>query len=272
MVMAGLEAFIRSGGAPDLDTYTQVIRRVFGEGTAWQEALTRRKEAYNPEKRLKWREPVPGPWLHGAIIHLLETGVRDEDNTEMDPFLLALPHLLLKIRDEDVVEECIKVDKLNCKMTIYVVLLFLFQISSLITSKLDSVRTLATTVQQVILMQESDFSTHDPVTKYVTDALDRNDTVDDMTMMEKFGKNCHLPGSYQGALYTFLKHRHDDERYAETIRSIIRGGGCNCSRANFAGALLGAEAGVESVPVSWIDQVSDIDHILAKIIDAVTFH
>ena len=110
VVMVGLEAFILANGEPDLQVYQDVIRRHFGEGTAWQEALTKRKEAYNPEKRLKWRQPVEGPWLHGAIIHLLDHGVRDEDNTEMDPFLLSMPHLLLKADQENVVEECIKVN------------------------------------------------------------------------------------------------------------------------------------------------------------------
>ena len=71
VVMAGVEAFIRAGGEPDTAVYTEVIRERFGEGTAWQEALKRRKESYNPELRMKWREPVAGPWLHGAIIHLL---------------------------------------------------------------------------------------------------------------------------------------------------------------------------------------------------------
>ena len=87
-------------------------RRTFGEGTAWQEALARRKEAYTPAKRREkrfahlyhllsefvqiaeilqkhifpgasveiycksmfFREPVEGPWLHGAVIHLLDKG------------------------------------------------------------------------------------------------------------------------------------------------------------------------------------------------------
>ena len=52
---------------------------------------------------------MPGPWLHGAIIHLVETGVRDDDITEMDPFLLALPHLLMKADQDNVIEECVKV-------------------------------------------------------------------------------------------------------------------------------------------------------------------
>ena len=107
--MVGLEAFIQSQGKPDLQVYASCIRRHFGPGTEWQEALARRKEAYNPDKRMKWREPVPGPWLHGAVIHLLEHGVRDEENTEMDPFLLSLPHLLLRANTEGVISECVKV-------------------------------------------------------------------------------------------------------------------------------------------------------------------
>ena len=109
VVMVGLEAFIQAEGKLDLEIYISCLRKHFGEGTEWQEALARRKEAYNPEKRMKWREPVEGPWLHGAIIHLLENGVRDEENTEMDPFLLSLPHLLLRAESEDVISECVKV-------------------------------------------------------------------------------------------------------------------------------------------------------------------
>ena len=45
------------GGEADLEVYREVIREKFGEGTEWQEALDRRKEAYSPAKRGTWREP-----------------------------------------------------------------------------------------------------------------------------------------------------------------------------------------------------------------------
>ena len=51
---------------------------------------------------------MAGPWLHGAVIALLEGG-REEDNTEMDPFLLAMPHLLLQHTRDGVLDECGKV-------------------------------------------------------------------------------------------------------------------------------------------------------------------
>ena len=57
MVEAGLEAYIRAAGEADLEVYREVIREKFGEGTEWQEALDRRKEAYSPAKRGTWREP-----------------------------------------------------------------------------------------------------------------------------------------------------------------------------------------------------------------------
>ena len=72
-------------------------------------------------RRREWREPVPGPWLHGAVIHLLETGAGDPDNTEMDAFLLCLPHLLLRAGRPAVLVEC-------------------EAIASLLTGRMDSVR------------------------------------------------------------------------------------------------------------------------------------
>ena len=72
------QAFVEAGGEADLDAYRAVLRsfshtyhlsvkwhvscklffptrKIFGEGTAWQEALARRKEAYTPAKRREKR-------------------------------------------------------------------------------------------------------------------------------------------------------------------------------------------------------------------------
>ena len=52
---------------------------------------------------------MPGPWIHGAVIHQLETGLGEEENTEMDAFLLTLAHLVMRVQRDDVMEECVKV-------------------------------------------------------------------------------------------------------------------------------------------------------------------
>jgi len=64
----------------------------------------------------------------------------------------------------------------------------------------------------------------------------------------RFGKQCANPGSFMGALLaigTSHARMSDgvDYGYVGAIRDVLRSGGCNCSRANFAGACLGAAYG-----------------------------
>jgi ADP-ribosylglycohydrolase len=72
-------------------------------------------------------------------------------------------------------------------------------------------------------------------------------------MVANFGKACSYPGSMQGAILTMLK----SESFVSGVQKNIRGGGCNCSRANIAGALMGAKwglGGAKGVPVEWLEQ------------------
>ena len=140
------------------------------------------------------------------------------------------------------------------------------KIAGLLTGKLQYVETLATTVQQVMLAQN--ITGDDDVTKQALDAVNK-DINDPVAVIEGFGKNCHLPGSYQGALFSFISNKDTSERFAETIRSVIQGGGCNCSRANYAGALIGAQDGMQSLPTEWIMKVTDIAGILEQILRAI---
>jgi hypothetical protein len=53
---------------------------------------------------------------------------------------------------------------------------------------------------------------------------------------EEFGTHCANPANFQCALHVLSNHT----RYEDAIRTIISAGGCNCSRAVFVGAVLGA--------------------------------
>ena len=75
---------------------------------------------------------MEGPWLHGSIIHLLEKGEADADNVEMDSFLLCLPHLVFRVEQENVMEECLS-------------------IASLLAGQRDFVRCQATILRQLLL-------------------------------------------------------------------------------------------------------------------------
>ena len=197
VVMAGGEAFIRAGGEVDTEVYTEVIREKFGAGTVWQEALARRKESYSPAKRREWREPVPGPWLHGAIIHRLEHGQADPTNSEMDAFLLCVAHLVFRAERPTVIEEC-------------------GQISSLLTGNTDYAQCQAIILRQLLLTGRLDHTClgllsgeQREATRLVLEAVGE----DPVERSRQFGNNCHLPGSYQGALLAFLHHQESEHQY-----------------------------------------------------------
>merc|ERR1711915_79588 len=254
VMIAGLEAFLEAGGSPDLETYKKVLRERFGEGTDWQEALARRREEYSPKKRKTWREPVPGPWLHGAVIHFLEHGHGEEGNTEMDAFLLCVPHLVFNMEKEDVIKESLK-------------------IASLLTGEEKFVKCQATVLLHVLrnkTFSEDDIEILDNEVRELTQKVFDKHQEDHVETVSNFGNNCHLPGSYQGALHAFngSKDKTEQDHFKSAIRKVIRAGGCNCSRANYAGALMGAQAGLKVLPELWVDKVLDLDSILSLALKA----
>ena len=84
-----------------------------------------------------------------------------------------------------------------------------------------------------------------------------------------WGRQCAYPGSFMGALLASCSAAapfaapadsapavvEQDSAFAagfaDAIRLVIRAGGCNCSRANLAGALLGAAFGLQEAPVAY---------------------
>jgi len=201
VVMAGLQAFVEADGEADLDVYRAVIRRTFGEGTAWQEALARRKEAYTPAKRREKREtakptnaieerlaelrkafgePVEGPWLHGAVIHLLDNGEAEAGNTEMDAFLLCLPHLLFRANRPGVLEECLTIASLLTGVTTWV------------TAQLEVVRAV---LEMGALSRESaeELEVEEEAWAALEQVWERIEE-DHIKVVSDWGNNCHQPG------------------------------------------------------------------------------
>jgi len=92
-----------------------------------------------------------------------------------------------------------------------------------------------------------------------------------------FGRNCHLPNSYQTPLHAALwgervhekgggggegggrggGERAGEAAFAAAIRGALRGGGCCSSRAQAAGALLAARLGKGAIPAGWRDRCWD---------------
>ena len=51
-------------------------------------------------------------------------------------------------------------------------------------------------------------------------------------------------------------------------RLVIRAGGCNCSRANYAGALVGAAGGAAVLLPHWLVRVTGIEALLQEVLTA----
>eukprot|EP00238_Polyblepharides_amylifera_P005020 CAMPEP_0196594222 /NCGR_PEP_ID=MMETSP1081-20130531/77701_1 /TAXON_ID=36882 /ORGANISM="Pyramimonas amylifera, Strain CCMP720" /LENGTH=282 /DNA_ID=CAMNT_0041918425 /DNA_START=318 /DNA_END=1166 /DNA_ORIENTATION=+ len=86
--------------------------------------------------------------------------------------------------------------------------------------------------------------------------------------VEKFGLNCHLPGSFQGSVYGFAFGHN----YTEAVRQNILAGGDNCSRASFIAACMAAQNGVDSIPISWRNQVqryAEIEALVDKLVTSI---
>lgn len=251
VLMAGLEAFIEARGKVDLEVYKKILTKNFGAGTEWQEALERRREAYSPTKRREWREPVVGPWLHGAVIYFLQHGEGEKGNTDMDAFLLTLPHLVFKVDHAEVVEDCLK-------------------IASLLSGETDYVRYQAQVLRHVLIKKEflsSNIDILDQEVKEVTQKVFDKRENEHVSTVASFGNNCDLPGSYQGALHAFIRN-NGQESFVATIRDVIQAGGCNCSRGNYAGALVGARDGVQGIPMHWLEKVTGIEKIIGMVLKA----
>ena len=84
---------------------------------------------------------------------------------------------------------------------------------------------------------------------------------DNTDFVERIGKACPFPGTFQGAMHAVLK----GESFIESVRMTIRAGGCNCSRAIQVGAICGALSGEEAIPQDRIQQThssSELKHLL----------
>ena len=53
------------------------------------------------------------------------------------------------------------------------------------------------------------------------------------------------------------------------MRLCISAGGCNCSRANYAAALVAAQLGADCLPASWLDRVTGLPDIVTNITRAL---
>jgi ADP-ribosylglycohydrolase len=102
--------------------------------------------------------------------------------------------------------------------------------------------------------------------KNVTIALNNNQHYSDA--VELWGKQCANPGSFMGSVYSIVTSNN----YCDGIRKTIKAGGCNCSRANFIGCVLGAIYGFNEengISKDWLQNTDKSTEILELAINLI---
>lgn len=82
--------------------------------------------------------------------------------------------------------------------------------------------------------------------------------LDVTTATAQMGQSCPLPQTFPAALHAAWRH-HDD--FQTAVLETIRAGGDNAARAAMVGAWLGADRGLDGIPLAWRQKLLTRDRI-----------
>ena len=243
-----LNIMAENNGKFDESSVVAHFLEFFGHSVSpYQESLRKRREG---------KFPIKGPWLHGAIISMIdrfEAGIDppgSEDAIERDAIIAMTPLLLQQVPNLDF-------DTL--KKALYI----LTQDPMAIEHHEIEAWILSLFVQGVPepLDQVKKKFKNSPIVdeiKAVESGL--ADKKSPRELVKNFGMACPLPGSFQSSLVSIIAAKN----YPDAIRETILCGGDSCTRANFIGACLGAKFGILGIPKEWLGQVDGIEDIIEK--------
>lgn len=261
--------------APNLeDRFKANLLQMFGDGTEYNQAYRRRTEKYDPKKRYDSREPIEGPWQQSSVSVFLEGGGGgNPQSKETDGLVSTLPLIAQMASaegsglDQDAVRKLASILSSNA-----FALSHTLSAASILASVIDTgevsgsafVKAVERVDDKVLALaaqgpgQEGVLFGKSVVLselRHVLAAAEATpDGSDHVARVLHWGKPCANPGSFQGALHAVLTSKS----FAQGTRQVVRAGGCNCSRANLAGSLLGAcflfDEDKGGIPASWLQQ------------------
>ena len=235
-----------------LKNFKRNIVKNFGPGSAYWRNLKLRKKY----KKIKWKMPMNGPWIHQNILETIQNIKTKKSTTggtkvnESDGYCAALPYFLFNSSETDL-KRVIK-SVANSKINETYALAKLKIIDLAMKGEKSPVNTfvkkygknryfkdVATNIKKVLRLKKHN---HTKVVK-------------------KFGKACSYPGTFMGSIHAMITSKN----YKSAIIKTIKAGGCNCSRANFVGAYFAAFKGFKNIPSSWIKKTFPAKNIIKYI-------
>ena len=222
-----------------LKNFKKNIIKNFGPGSAyWRNLKLRRKY-----KKIKWKKPMKGPWIHQNILETIQNIKAKKSITggtkvnESDGYCAVLPYYLYDNSEKELKRI----------------------VRSVANSKINETYALAK-LKIIDLAKDGD---KNPIQTFVRKyekkryfkAVINNIKIvirlkkhDHIKVVRKFGKACSYPGTFMGSIHAMITSNN----YKSAVTKTIKAGGCNCSRANFVGAYFAAFKGLKTIPVQWI--------------------
>ncbi len=225
-----LRALRAAGGSFAPADFLAHATRHFGPGSAYAEAHARRGKNYDsPADRKGWKGAVPGPWVHATTLAYLErarqglepTGMVDGD--ESDAYCAALPVIAL-LREPAAIDQALRAVSSSELCMEY--------------GRKQAAWVLAALGERP----------EPALPAAVAEALDEEHSA----FVARTGKACPYPGTYLSALHAIAT----SGSFREAVEKTIVAGGCNCSRANFVGAVWGARGGLGGIPAAWLEKTT----------------
>ena len=235
-----------------LKNFKKNVVQNFGPGSAYWKNLKLRKKY----KKIKWKGPMNGPWIHQNILETIQNIKTKKSTTggkkvnESDGYCAALPYFLYN-NSETELKRVIK-SVANSKINETYALAKLKIISIANDNKKDPVRFFVKKYKNKRYFKD--------VIKNIKKIL-RLKKQNHTKVVRKFGKACSYPGTFMGSIHAMITSNN----YKSAINKTIKAGGCNCSRANFVGAYFAAYKGFKNIPSPWIRKTFPAKNILRYI-------
>ena len=234
-----------------LKNFKKNIVKHFGPGSSYWRNLKERKKY----KKIKWKRPLKGPWIHQNFIETIKNIKAKKSITggtnvnESDGFCAALPYYFLVSKEDNEVKKVIRtVANSNINEIYGLARLKIIDLASKGEQK---------PVQKFIKINYKN--------KYFKEVIINIKKVlrlkkqNHINLVRKLGKACSDPGNFLSATHSIVSSRD----YKSAIIKTIKGGGCNASRCNYIGAYFAALKGFKNIPSQWIKKTIPAKKILS---------
>ena len=233
-----------------IKNFKKNIVKNFGPGSAYWRNLRLRKKY----KKIKWKKPMNGPWIHQNILETIKNIKAKKSITggtkvnESDGFCAALPYYLFNNSEKEL-KKIIK---------------------TVANTKTNEVYALA----KLKIIDLANKGENDPIKRFIKKygknryfkevvnnikKVLRLKNQNHIQVVKKFGKACSYPGTFMGSIHAIIT----SASYKSAVIKTIKAGGCNCSRANFTGAYFVALKGIKTIPIQWIKKTKVAKKIIS---------